>query len=552
MWKRIILCLALLSILLHSQTERRPGEALAQPTARYRPGAVLVQFGPEMTASAADKLLSSRQLHARSEISPLKITSLQVAPGQEAATLESLRRLPGVAFAELDYAAEAAETPDDPEWNRQWSLLKINMPAAWDVVTGTTGSTIAVLDSGIDLDHPDLVPNLWTNPGEIPGNGLDDDGNGKVDDVYGWHFYYLWDGDDFVPAEDGNVQDDYGHGTHVAGIAAAATDNGIGVAGVAWGARLMAVKVLDEYGTGWYSDIAAGIVYAVDNGAKIINLSLGGGSGSETLCTAAEYAYNHGALLVASAGNSGGAVLYPAACNFVLAVAATDQADRRAGTSNFGPQVDVAAPGMEIYSTWYRGNYFTKSGTSMAAPHVSGLAHLIWSARPDLDADGVGRVITATAVDVNAGDWPGWDQYVGWGRIDAASAVSADLWVQIVAPKTVNAGESITYQLSYGNRGGMDAHDVSVTVTTSLDPGGASLPHYTIPTLPAAGGSYTQTFQVTVGPDVPGGTELITTATITSTGVEFDLLDNAAQARTRVRYFTFLPAVEYDFAASWE
>ena len=234
-----------------------------------------------------------------------------------------------------------------------------------------------------------------------------------------------------IRLRDAFVQDDNGHGTHVAGIAAAATNNGIGVAGVAWGAQIMPVKVLDEYGSGWLSDVAAGIVYASDQGAKIINVSLGGSTLSQTLCDAVAYAsQTTGALVVAAAGNTGGAVLYPAACDHVLAVAATDRADQRAYFSNLGPQVDLAAPGVDIYSTWYQSGlqasgYFTKSGTSMATPQVAGVAALVWSRWPTWTPDQVAQRLLDTALDLGE---PGWDAYTGWGRLDAAAAVGAPVW----------------------------------------------------------------------------------------------------------------------------
>ena len=191
------------------------------------------------------------------------------------ATVENLRRTGQFAFAEPDYRARATDviTPNDPGWPSQWGPAKIQAPAAWSLVTDTR-VIIAVVDSGVQLSHEDLASEVWTNPGEIPGNGLDD-GNGKVDDIHGWNFYQMWTGTVFTPSENANVQDDYGRGTHVAGIAAAETNNSVGIAGVAWGARVVPVKVLDEYGTGWYSDIALGLAYAANNRAKIINLSLG-------------------------------------------------------------------------------------------------------------------------------------------------------------------------------------------------------------------------------------------------------------------------------------
>lgn len=233
-------------------------------------------------------------------------------------------------------------------------------------------------------------------------------------------------------------------------------DNGLGIAGMAAASRLMIVKVLDQYGTGWYSDIAQGIVYAVDNGASIVNLSLGGTQPSETLQAAVDYAYSHGVLVVAAAGNDGGAVRYPAACEHVLAVAATDTVDQRASFSNYGPQVDIAAPGVDIYSTWpWRDGYWTQSGTSMATPHAAGLAALIRSFNPTLNPMQVTQIITSTALDAHT---PGWDPYTGWGRIDAQSAMlyleryPLNLHKAVDAPRLV-AGAPVTYTITIGNDG---------------------------------------------------------------------------------------------------
>ena len=374
--------------------------------------------------AAQQTMLATPGAALQDVIAPLSIMSLSVAPGLEAETVAALRRRPEVAFAELDYLATAAEVPNDSEWGNQWSLAQVGLPEAWNVTTGSPGIIIAVVDSGLYLGHPDLAGKVWANSGEISGNQIDDDANGKVDDVHGWHFYQQWTPGGYIPAGNANVTDDFGHGTHVAGITAAATNNGIGIAGISWGARVMPVKVLDQYGNGWYSDIADGIVYAADNGAEIINLSLGGAAISQTLCEAAAYAHQKGALLVAAAGNAGAAVYYPAACEGVLAVAATDQADQWASFSNYGPEVDLAAPGVDIYSTWRRLDgygYFAKSGTSMAAPHVSGVAALVWSRWPEWDNVAVSSQITETAVDVDA---RGWDPYTGWGRLDAAAALA--------------------------------------------------------------------------------------------------------------------------------
>ncbi|MBC7315339.1 MAG: S8 family serine peptidase, partial [Chloroflexi bacterium] len=220
-------------------------------------------------------------------------------------------------------------------------------------------------------------------------------------------------------------QDDNGHGTHVAGIAGAATDNGVGVAGVSWLSPIMPLKALWYDGTGSWSDIAEAIIYAADNGARIINLSLGASTYSSTLYEAVRYAYGRGCLLVAAAGNycSSGGMFYPAAFDEVFSVAATTPSDERADFSCQDRRLDVAAPGVNIYSTYPTSMgyppYTGMNGTSMASPHVAGLAALLWAANPSATAAQVARVITSTAKDISP--W-GRDAKTGWGRIDAAAA----------------------------------------------------------------------------------------------------------------------------------
>lgn len=305
--------------------------------------------------------------------------------------------------------------PDDDFFAAQQENLRlIGLPNAWALTTGDA-APIAILDSGVDLDHPDLAQKIWVNTDEIPGNGLDDDGNGYVDDVQGWDFY---------PQPDALPDDEFGHGSLVAGIAAAETNNGKGIAGVSWQAQIMPLKVLGRTGAGSLDALAEGIVYAADNGARILNMSLGGepaGGGSQTVDVALAYARSKGCLMVAAAGNTAGAVLYPASSPLVLAVAATDNQDLPWNFSSRGPEVDLAAPGVDIFSTYIGSAYFQVTGTSAAAPQVSGVAELVWSLHPDLPAAEVENMLKDTARDV----WsPGWDSLTGWGRVDAYAAVS--------------------------------------------------------------------------------------------------------------------------------
>jgi subtilisin family serine protease len=310
-------------------------------------------------------------------------------------------------------AYEARLDPNDPSYlaGQQWGLAQVGAPQAWSMSTGHA-ATVAVIDTGIDLTHPDLVGSLWVNVGEVAGNGLDDDNNGCVDDVHGCDFA---DGD-------GSPADGHGHGTHVAGIIGAETDNGIGVAGMGWGVSVMPVRVLDDEGSGGVWSVSEGILYAANNGARVINLSLGGYSGAPSLQSAISYAQSKGALVIAAAGNDNLSMpFYPAVYDGVVGVAATDGADQKAGFSNYGSYVDIAAPGVDIYSTWLQpAAYREMSGTSMAAPMVSGLAALVWTRFPSATASQVAAAMQKSAEDLGS---VGWDAYFGWGRIQAADAL---------------------------------------------------------------------------------------------------------------------------------
>jgi subtilisin family serine protease len=300
-------------------------------------------------------------------------------------------------------AAQASAT--DPRVAEQWALqgdAPMGIDTAWRQTTGAD-ITVAIIDSGIDLGHPDLAPNLWTNPGEIAGNSVDDDANGYVDDVHGY---------DFVD-NDGTPQDANGHGTHVAGIVGARGGNGIGGAGVTWQARLMAIRVLDGQARGTTSAVAAGIRYAVDNGARIVNLSLAGPTSTPDLEDAVRYARAHGVLIVVAVGNDGADLTssptYPAAYgeDNVLGIAATTSDGGLSSVSDYGPGADVSAPGEQILSTALGGGYEWRTGTSMAAPEAAGALVLLAAARPDLDGNRLRDALLAgarhTGLPVSAG-----------------------------------------------------------------------------------------------------------------------------------------------------
>jgi|tagenome__1003787_1003787.scaffolds.fasta_scaffold20929799_2 thermitase len=280
-------------------------------------------------------------------------------------------------YAERDYLVATSETPNDPLYASQYALdqpsgADVAAPLAWD--RSTACSKIAVLDSGVDKDHPDLRPNLWKNSNEKSGNGKDDDKNGYVDDVYGAD---ILDGK-------GSGLDANGHGTHVAGIVAATGNNADGVSGICWKASVMSVRFLDAKGRGGTADAVDAIDYAVHEGAKILNCSFGTSSKSSALEDAVEHAKSHGALLVVAAGNDGESIeshpSYPASFTQgnILTVAASTNRDTLASFSNYGSKsVDVAAPGDDILSTIEGGGFGVKSGTSMAAPLVAGAAAML-------------------------------------------------------------------------------------------------------------------------------------------------------------------------------
>ncbi len=352
----------------------------------------------------------------------LNLVRLRVPAGQARSSALLLRADEAVAYVEENGTMTGAWLPNDPAFadpDKVYGQLQIKADRAWSLALGSPDVTVAVLDSGVDLTHPDLA-GLWrVNAGEIPNNGVDDDGNGYVDDTCGW---------DFVD-NDQDPSDELGHGTHITGLVAAHANNGIGLAGIASGIKVLPLRVLDGNNQGTWADIAAAMVYAGNLGAQIINLSLGGNSFSHTVQAAVAYAQQHNVLVIAAAGNSATSqAFYPAAYSGVLGVAATQAENQIWPGSSYGQFVDLSAPGQNIYSSyWTRAGgsgYQYLSGTSMSAAEVSGAAALIYSVNPRLSAASVSQILIETATDLGAA---GWDSHFGYGQLDVYAAVKEAL-----------------------------------------------------------------------------------------------------------------------------
>jgi len=381
---------------------------------------VLVRFDADATASQRADIRSGAGVERTANLAVKGLELVDPKPGVSVhEAVSDLEQADGVLYAEPDHTIHQTDVPDDPGFDDEWGLGAIRAPAAWDVTTGSPGVTVAVVDTGMDAGDPDLAPNLYTNPGESGGgretNGIDDDGDGRIDDVHGWDFV---DGDN-------QPQDDNGHGTHVAGTIGARGNDGNGVAGVSWSTSLMALRVLDANGSGLVSNAITAYSFAARSGARIVNASLGGSSYSRAERDAIAAAPN--TLFVVAAGNDAqdndSSPEYPCDYNLpnVVCVAASDQNDALASFSNYGDtNVDLAAPGVDIVSTWPGNQYARLSGTSMATPHVSGAAALVLAHTPDLTTAGLRSALLSSVAPVPslAG------KVATGGRLDVAAALA--------------------------------------------------------------------------------------------------------------------------------
>ncbi len=504
--KPLLLAFFALSVFVLVDCVAAPGFVPNQLIVKFRDGtgeAAIAAVNRRHGATAVRKSRSGQFLVVRTPAGK-SVQALAEAYGKD----------PSVEYAEPNYLAHAHGVPNDPYYGYQWNLTRIGMETAWNTTTGE-GAVVAVLDTGVAYEDY-----------EEPGVPIGRSGKytsvlfAQAPDLSGTSFMA---GIDIVNGDD-HPDDDEGHGTHVTGTIAQTTNNGMGTAGVAYGCTIMPVKVLDASGSGTYADIADGIDYATQHGAQVINMSLGGSSGSITLETALANAYNAGVTIVCSSGNDGlGVVSYPAAYDaYCIAVGATRYDDTVAYYSNYGTSLDIVAPGGDLNvdqngdgygdgilqqthdgTNYTSFGYYFYTGTSMAAPHVSGVAALLIAAGVASTPDEVRAALQTTATDLTAepGEAVGWDPLSGWGLVNAAAALNYSGTlntrpVAVIAEASYAALEGVP--VAFDGSGSYDLDGDELAYSWSFGDGGTGTgvaPTHTY----GAGGTYTVTLTVNDG-----------------------------------------------------
>jgi thermitase len=376
-----------------------------------RESQLLVQprLGADPHAVAQFLAVSGAPIHHT--ITPLNVHVVRV-PTQALDRVQKALENSGLfTFVERDRIAQVTATPNDPDYPSAWHLTQISAPSAWDTTTGSPNITVAVIDSGADSTHPDLGPKL----------------------VQGWSFL----------TGTSNTSDTMGHGTATAGTVGAASNNGTGVASIAWQNPIMPLVVVDSTGYASYSNMASAITYAADHGARIVNMSLAGSGASSTLQSAVTYAWGKGTVVFASAGNySTSTPYYPAACDYVLAISSTNSLDQLSSFSNYGSWIDLAAPGEGIWTTSSGGGYDAWSGTSFSSPIAAAVGALALSLNPSLSASALVSLLEQNTDDIGT---PGFDTSFGWGRVNAYKvALAAKGLVGDTTPPTVSISSPVT------------------------------------------------------------------------------------------------------------
>ncbi|MGD0494775.1 MAG: S8 family serine peptidase [Candidatus Bathyarchaeia archaeon] len=434
--QRIVLCVFTIIAMLFAALPQNLRIAKGAELQTFVPGEVIV--GLQAVSVSSIQAVESMGGTVVKQIADLNAMVVQVAVGKEEEFIQNAKSISGFRYAERNGMYKAVYTPNDPYWSYQWNMPRIKADQAWDTYKGSTSVVVAIVDTGIDYNHPDLAA------------------------------HYKAGGYDWVN-NDPDPRDDFGHGTHCAGIVAAVINNGIGVAGVGQ-SSFLAEKVVDNTGYGSWSNIASGITHATDNGAKVISMSLGGTDYSSLIDSACTYAWNNGDLLVAAAGNNNMSIdttpFYPASLSMVIAVSASDSSDVKASFSNYGNKIELAAPGVGVLSTmptyhvtmndppYYESmNYDYMSGTSMACPHVAGLAALVWGHNTSLTNSQLRTCLDAGVDDLGT---LGKDIYYGYGRINAYKALTGTTppvsYMRVKPENTiVGVGQTFSVNVTFEN-----------------------------------------------------------------------------------------------------
>jgi subtilisin family serine protease len=406
---------------------------------------IMVQLKAESTLERFAEIVKSEQGEIRRHLKLSKLYLVSFKDFDETTVNKKVKRFlkhsSTVSIAEPDYLGSSCATPNDLNYGNLWGMQKINAETAWEHNTGSKNVVVGIVDSGISLNHPDLVANLWTNPGEIPGNNIDDDNNGYVDDIHGWD----WGDGDSDPS------DNWWHGSHVAGTIGAVGNNNTGVTGVCWNVSLAALKIRDSGGGYAYSDGAEATAYATTMGMDMTNHSWGGDWDSSVLKNAVAAANSAGVLFIAAAGNSGSDndsnPIYPASYNYanVISVAATTSNDSKRSNSNYGlTSVDLGAPGENISSTQNAAGYGNHSGTSMATPHVTGVCALIKSYNPSMSASQIKQRLLDSVDPVASMN----GKTVSGGRLNAFKALAGQIPFAYSSSEQTNFNTAINITLS--------------------------------------------------------------------------------------------------------
>lgn len=438
----------------------------------YASNEILVRFKANAPALVGSQILSGTTIGPAIGLVPgLRAVSLSSGVSVSQA-LAAYGANANVLYAQPDYLVHSAALPNDSYFGSYQNNLfntgqnggtpgdDINVAPAWNVTTGNHNIIVATIDSGIDYNNPDLAANVWTNPNVAA------DASTYPNGIYGWNFV----------SNSPNVMDDFGHGTHVAGIIGAVGNNGTGVAGVAWNVQIMALKMLDSTGSGSTANAVLAMNYAVSHGAKIINMSWNGGPYSQAFYDAIQNAGAQGVLVVCSAGNGGtnndSTLSYPASYNLpnMISVAATDASNNMASFTNFGSTVSLTAPGVNILSTYTGNQYVFASGTSMAAPEVAGAAVLLWSADPSLTvAEVKQRLLGGTTYIGNVGNNASMPTQTN-GLLNVGNSIKPDLtWQNLTAPASLQVGQSFALTGAFRISGSTVANDFNITYYLSTD-----------------------------------------------------------------------------------